>query len=434
MFLNFSAAALLTGYVRCFRSTRFVFLVSVSVFVSGLFAQSTPPPAKQPSKSEAVEIAEQITVDLIGTLFLFDQLFTKSATVTSADYLERVSEPSSKFYPDYLEYKRGRISRAELVRRLPHVAILGDSLSKNMYISSAPSLFWRARTERRKNWFLDTDPAPESIYSVYERLDKVTPLVATEYSSGGARVMPGQTMPVFSRKLGRARNLSGQVNRVLRNKRFPDLLMICIGHNNANWVKGLSSTEREHPEKQLHEIAREFGENYTEQLKFLVDRAKTQNHNVAIVVFGLVDFGSFFKSRRQAEALHASNRKLYPYIELDCRLYESLKPIYQKNMVRVGLMISDEMRTAVNNLNKELTDYPNVRLQYSDAFSTLDLSRLELLHRMDAWHPSRTGHKALAQAAFPALSPSLRFLGINYNQTNRADHELPRRGLISSHR
>jgi lysophospholipase L1-like esterase len=380
------------------------------VFLPESFAQSAQQQQKEPSKpAPQVEIAEDVAVDLVETLFLFDRLFTKSATVTSAGYLERVSRPSSKFYPDYLEYKQRRIGRTELVRRLPHVAMLGDSLSKNFYISSVPSLFWRARTERRKNWFLDTDPGPQSIYSVYERLDKLTPLVATEYSCSGAKVASGP--PVFSRKLARAQNLSGQVSRVLRSKRFPDLALIWIGDNNANWVEGLSSAEREQPEKRLQGIAREFGENYTQQLRILVDRAKIQDHKVAIVVFGLVDFDTFFKSRRKAEALHVSNRRLYPYIEIDCRLYESLKPVYQKNTTRLALMMNSEMRAMVSNLNKELRNYPNVWLQYSDSISNGKI-RLEWLHSMDAWHPSPLGHSVLAQVAFTALAPSLHFLGI----------------------
>lgn len=396
-------------------TTRLVSLSAIcSVFVPQSFAQWATP---QANSALPEEIAEEVTVDIVGAIFLFDLLFTKSATATSPNYLERVSKASSKFYPDYLEYKQGRISRDELVRRLPHIAMLGDSQSKNMYISSVPSLFWRGRTERRKNWFLDTDPAPESIYSVYERLDKFTPLVATEYSRSGAKVAPGQTTPDFPRKLGRSRNFSGQVNQVLRNKRFPDLVMILIGNNNTNWIKIVSSTEREHPEKRLREIARGFGENYTQQLRVLIDRAKTQDHKVAVVVFGLVDFEQYFKARQKAEALHSSNRTLYPYIGMTSWIYASLKPPYQKNMARLGLMMNGEMRTIVSNLNKELTNYPNVRLQYSDAFSKVDSSRLELLHPMDAMHLSRTGHNVAAQAAFTALSPSLRFLKIGPDQT-----------------
>jgi hypothetical protein len=209
------------------RTSSVIFLVSVcSVWVPKSFGQLATPQAEHPSKSAPEEIAEDVTVDLVETLFLFDHLFMKSATATSPDYLTRVSEPSSKFYPDYLDYKQGRISRAELVRRLPHIAMLGDSQCKNMYISSFPSLFWRARTERRKNWFLDTDPSPESIYSVYERLEKFAPLVATEYSGNGALVAPNNTTPTLLRKLLRSRDLSGQVNQVLRNKRFSG-----SGHN-----------------------------------------------------------------------------------------------------------------------------------------------------------------------------------------------------------
>lgn len=431
--MNFSTRVLLTECVRTFCSRKLALSVGAfSLLTVASFAQ--PPPEKQ---SPVFEIAEHLTVDAIGAILVFDQLFTKSATVTSPNYLQRLSQPSSKFYPDYLEYKRGRISRAELVDRLPHVVMLGDSLSKNMYISSVPSLFWRARTERRRNWFLDTDPSPGSVYSVYERLNEVTPLVAAEYSSGGAKVMPGQTTPVFSRKLGRTRNLSGQVSRVLRHERFPDLVMICIGHNNANWVKGLSAEQRGHPEKRLHEIAKEFGDNYAEQLQLLVDRARTQNHKVAIVVFGLVDFKTFFESRQEAAALHVNNRKLYPYVDVDTRLYEAMKPIYQKNMARVARMMNDELRMRVGALNKKMAG-SNVRLQYSGAISNLDLSHLELLHEMDAWHPSRKGHNVLARAAYPALSPSLRFLGIAAGQRararNRIDHEARPHELISSHR
>jgi hypothetical protein len=382
------------------------FLGLCAVFAPDSFAQWRPPQAV------VIEIAEDVTVEVVDALFLFDRLFTKSSTVTSPNYLERVSEPSSKFYPDYLDYKQGRISRAEIVRRLPHIAILGESTSQNFYSSSPLSMFWRARTERRKNWFLDTDSSPQSIYSLYERLDKFTPLVATEYASSGAKVAPGQTKPDFPLRLARIRNLSGQVNQVLRNKRFPDLVMIWIGNNNGDWAQGLSSSEREHPEKRLREIAREFGENYTQQLRVLIDCAKTQNHKVAFVVFGVLDFEAYFKARQKAAAFHASNQALYPYSENCSQDHPSLQPAYQKNTIRLSLMANREMRTMVSNLNKELTGYSNVRLQYSNAFSNLDWSRLELLHRVDAEHLSPLGHTVVAQAALTALYPSLQFLGI----------------------
>jgi hypothetical protein len=144
---------------------------------------------------------------------------------------------------------------------------------------------------------------------------------------------------------------------------------------------------------------------------------------VAIVVFGLANLETFFKARRKAEALHAKNPALYPYFESGNRSFESLKSPYQNNMVRLGLMLNGEMRAMVSDLDRQLAHNSNVRVQYSDALAKVNFSRLELINPADAWHPSIEGHKALAAAAFNALGPSLKFLGIG--QSGRS-HQHPR--------
>src|SRR5437773_8844436 len=410
-----------------FSPTRFVFLAGVFVFLTAVPAQCTEEFANPPRPFPVV-MGEEIAANLVDLLFLFDRVASDPPTATTPDYLERVSQPSSPFYNDYLEYRQGRISRAELVRRLPHVAMIGDSLTQHFYISSPISLFWRARTQRRKNWFLDTDPDPASIRSVYERLEAFTPLVATEYNGAGALVASSRAGDGFRRRIVRTRNLSGQARQILRRKRFPDLIMIWIGHNNLDWAEGLSALEREHPEKHWQEMATTFRVNYTEPLQSLIDRAKTENHNVAIVVFGLANLDTFFKARRKAEALHARNPALYPYFESGNRSFESLQLSYQKNMIRLSLMMNAEMRAMVADLNRELKNHGNVRVQYSDALTKVDFTRLELINPVDAWHPSVEGHKALAAAAFTALGPSLQFLGIAQDQATPFQPELSYRG------
>jgi len=280
---------------------------------------------------------------------LFDRVASDPPTARTPDYLQRVSQASSPFYNDYLEYRQGRIDRAELVRRLPHVAMVGDSLKQHFYISSPIR--------------------PASIWSVYERLETFTPLVATEYNGAGALVAPIRASEGMRRRIVRTRNLSGQARQILRNKRFPDLIMIWIGHNNLDWVEGLSPNEREHPEERLQEIATQFRQNYTEPLRELIDHAKTENHKVAIVIFGLANLDTFFKARRKAEALHARNPALYPYFESGNRSFESLKPPYQNNMVRLSLMLNGEMRSMIGNLDRQLAHSSNVRVQYSDALA-----------------------------------------------------------------
>jgi lysophospholipase L1-like esterase len=150
-------------------------------------------------------------------------------------------------------------------------------------------------------------------------------------------------------------------------------------------------------------------------LQTLIDRAKTENHKVAIVVFGLANIEAYLKARRQAESLHNQNPKLYPHIENGERTFESLKPPYRQNMARLASMLNVELEAMVGELNRQLQDSATVRLQYSDGLTKVDLSRLELIHPVDAWHPSEEGHKVLAEAGFDAILPSVEFLGIGKN-------------------
>jgi lysophospholipase L1-like esterase len=358
------------------------------------------------------KIAMRAAGTLIDLLLIVDRVLAEPRSMTTPDYLARISQPSSRFYADYVDYKQGRITEYDLIRRLPHVAMIGDSLVKNMYVASILSMFWRVRTEHQRNWFLDTDKSPDSIYSIYERLEEFTPLVAVEHSGAGANVDSGKSGDTFFQMLSKTRNYSQQVDQILEQERFPDLLLIWIGHNNLNWAAPLGPDERKSPEKPLLKRLWRFRKYYAHQLERLVDRAKKEKHKTVIVVFGVVNFEAFFKARRAAGLLKEKDPELYPHFETGYRIFVSMRPEYQHNMIRLALMMNAELRNLVDDLNQELRSYPNVRLEYSDALATADLSSVELVHPVDAWHPSVKGHNRLAEAAFSALSNSLRFLGI----------------------
>ena len=379
----------------------------------------------------------------------------KSATAISANYLERVVDPTSRFHADYLEYKNRQISLAQLVERLPHIAMIGDSLSKDVYISSALSTFWRARTRHGNNWFLNivepasggqllhspeyrsrmkitrrswanqpvlgigcppdakrVDPSPASVYSVFERLEKFTPLVATEYGGLGALVDNERYPQDFFRKILRTRNFSGQVNQLVSGKRFPDLILIWIGHNNVDWAWRSPPAELEQPEKRLQRQSERFRKDYTCQMRRLIARARIEQHRVAIVVYGLVDFESFFKARAIAEGLREKNPNLYPYLGVDFKYFISMRPAYRGNLIRLVRMVNEELHAMVRQMEREIEHVPNVHVRYSDALAKADLSRVEVIHAIDGWHPSVEGHNVFAEAAFSALAPSLEFLGI----------------------
>jgi lysophospholipase L1-like esterase len=360
--------------------------------------------------SASSKVGDEVAVDAVDLLFLFDHAFMKSSTAVSSDYLKRIADPKSPLHPTHVAYEQGKISRREVIDRLPHVAVIGDSLSKNAYVSSIPSMFWRVRTARRRDWFLDTDPSPASVYSVFERLERLTPLVATEHSGVGAIVDRGDARESFARRLIRTRNFSGQVDQVLKARRYPDLIMLWIGHNNLDWAAETPVEEREHPEKRFEEAAKKFEQDYRRQLRRLMARAEKEDHKVSILVFGLVNFEAFFKARAETEALRENNRKLYPYLEVDYRHFLSMRPAYRGGMIRLALMMNKELNAMVTDLNRQCP--PNVQLRYSDALANVDIGRAESIHPMDAWHPSVKGHSLLAKAAFSALPPSLEFLGI----------------------
>jgi len=301
--------------------------------------------------------------------------------------------------------------------RLPHIAMMGDSLSRDFYVSSFLSMVWRSKMNHGHDWFLDTDPSANSVYSLYERLAQETPLVACEYSSVGGRVDSGGGKNRF---LGSwfPLNFSQQTDLILEENRFPDLVLIWIGHNNLNWVSSVEPRRQENVETGLQNIVARFRKDYARQLGRLVERARGQKQRQAIIVFGLVNFKSFFEARDAAEQLRKENPKLYPYFEADYRQYESMKPEYRANMVKLALMINEELRTMVGEFNRKLGGDSQVRLEYSDALATVDLSDVEIIHRMDAWHPSSKGHSVLAETVFGALRPSLNFLGIVPHQKN----------------
>ena len=340
-----------------------------------------------------------------------------SLATARSSTLSAISNPASPHNTDYLEYQQGRLTEAQLMDRLPHIAMVGDSLSRDFYVSSFVSCVWRSKMNHGHDWFLDTDASANSVYSLYERLAQETPLVACEYSSVGGRVDSGGGGKRFFGSWFPL-HFSQQTDLILEEKRFPDLVLLWIGHNNLNWVRSVDPRQQENVETGLQKIVANFRKGYTLQLGRLVERARDQKQRRAFIVFGLVNFKSFFEARDAAEKLRKDNPKLYPYFEVDYQHYESMKPEYRANMVKLALMINEELRAMVGEFNRKLGGDSPVRLEYSDALATIDLSDAESLHRIDAWHPSSKGHTMLAEAAFGALRPSLNFLGIVPLQKN----------------
>ena len=102
-----------------------------------------------------------------------------SLVTARSSTLSVISNPASPHNTDYLEYQEGRITEEQLMDRLPHIAMVGDSLTRDFYVSSSlVSMVWRSKMNHGHDWFLDTDASAGGVYSVYERLARETPVVA----------------------------------------------------------------------------------------------------------------------------------------------------------------------------------------------------------------------------------------------------------------
>lgn len=211
-----------------------------------------------------------------------------------------------------------------------------------------------------------------------------------------------------------ARNLSGQISEVLRARRFPDLILICIGHNNVDWAWRCPPHEVSSPEERLKRKSKEFRENYARELRRLLFSARIQQHPVAIVIFGLIDFESYFKAREAAERLRESDKMLYPHLETTYKYFVSFRPAYRHNLIRLARMANEELRAMIEGLKRDVVPHAaQIQLRYSDALATADFSRAELLHPIDGWHASVEGHNILAKAACRDLKRSLGFCEFN---------------------
>src|SRR5262245_18938822 len=206
----------------------------------------------------------------------------RSASFVSPNFLERVAEPESPLHHDYLAYRRGQITRSELIARLPHVAMLGDSVCMGIHISSPWSTLWRARRSRGKNWFLQIDRnAAPIICSISKGLETITPFVASEHAGIGALVDHEHGRPNFFRRILGTCNFSGQIDELVRAHRFPDLILISIGHNNVDWAWRCPAHELDTPEQRLHRLSKEVRQNYAREVRRLLEGARIQRHRVA---------------------------------------------------------------------------------------------------------------------------------------------------------
>jgi len=152
----------------------------------------------------------------------------------------------------------------------------GDSLRKHFYISVAHQLFGEPEPNVGKTGFSDTDLISKHL-SVTKDWN-FSQLVAKEYMCWRV-VAPTKQRRHEQKDRPNAQSIRPSASN-LRNKKFPDLIMIWIGHNNLDWVEGF---RRRHGTPDTLQKRNAVRQNYTEPLQ--TDRSRKNGESqVAIVV------------------------------------------------------------------------------------------------------------------------------------------------------
>jgi len=276
------------------------------------------------------------------------------------------------------------------------IALIGDSLSTNFHVGALGSMLIKMRNGWKKNWFVDVHPQIGNIQSISERLGKIANVSFSHYASPRAKVT-NNSNGTLMKFLTDTRHFADQVDELLQND-FPDLLLIWIGHNDLNWRKKLDRADLD----SIQVLAKEFSEFYEQQIRRLIDRARSLDKNSAIIIYGLVHFEAFFVAREACEQRRVKDRALYPYWDKAYNYFESMKPEYRQTMIDLALVYNSKLMTMVNELQQTLKG-SSVQISYSDAMASADIKSADMLHRADAWHPSCYGHRILAQAAMSAI-------------------------------
>jgi hypothetical protein len=160
----------------------------------------------------------------------------------------------------------------------------------------------------------------------------------------------------------------------------------------------------------LLELSKAFVQEYEFQLRRLLDGALAKGNCSAVVIFGLVNFGSFFDARGKAEAMRSEDSSLFPFLEAGYKSFVSMKPEHRAGMIELATHFNSRLEVMCKRIGEQLLG-TEVRLVYSDAMSFTAMDGATDLSPIDAWHPSVDGHRKLACSAYPIVYEQAQFLG-----------------------
>ena len=298
---------------------------------------------------------------------------------------------------------------------LTSIAWLGDSLSRDFHVDTAVNMISKMkqppmnRGDRSPELNLILSPLNDDVVSLSDRISEYGPFVIHNYASVSADVVDFDGIVPALVDAYAVNDMDNQVSKLLMRKNFPDIVGIWLGHNNVDWAlhKQANSYGTQNKAEIFDHIRADFIAAYEKQLNRLIEKADGSS----IVVYGLVNFPSFFRARNQCEGFKLASQNqesAFPFFYAGEATFPSLQDGYTEAMSEVSYLMSRDLEILVNKLNAE---NPNVNLHFSNAMEVGPIEECRILHPMDAWHLSDYGKTVLSGYLFEGLEPILNHSG-----------------------
>lgn len=365
--------------------------------ISGILLLDTSVPANELPPSEKIRVSENThTPNCEGLLttrrrFLKRTLQIGGVTViggTIADHVAR--EPVSITGPFYDPNNLGQGA--------VHLAVIGDSLSQDFSSRSDIHMLKKSRYQRTSGCWVSDSTYGNSPTSLFERIQNHTGTKVSNFSRPGAQIIPSSGLSWGEKPIRTLTDMSDQVDQLVEQDDFPNLILLWIGHNDVDWVTEKESLSEETRAMTDNEFLRNYAEKrahaYLKQVDRIQKTAKTQNYPVSIIVLGLGDTRSILDLR------NSLNPKKYHGFHNIVARFPSLGEDYAEETI--------EMRNQINELLKEKIQTrrtaANVNLIYFDVFARYRFKTESTLHQDDAFHLSSEGHSEFASMIFDELT------------------------------
>ncbi len=284
------------------------------------------------------------------------------------------------------------------------VFVIGDSLScGEMSFCGGVRTILATRMPLQRGWAINAREKIETLEPLFDRLAKTLPTRVTVAARSGAYMNGASPLDrTVANVLGNISNFSDQVDRLLKKRELPNLVLVWIGHNNLDWAYDLEHVEHLEREKYLTDIPTLMADNLEQQLNRIRERSASAKEPTRIVVFGLLNLENMAVMREQARLEREANPEVFHYFEVPYTHFPSVRPEHQDVTVNLGRRVNEALNARLEEMRVEGC-WSETTLRFSNALFHAPLTTLEMLHPKDGFHLSAEGHNVVADAIFNDL-------------------------------